>query len=518
MTDGSGVLIFFKDFSERGGDRYFLWSDGALTETDPHKLVEMTVRLVCHDYWLISPAIFRSAGRLPVSVVDVVEFARGTSGRRISKAVRERQDVRQTLLEFCDEAVVDSYLSAFYRQAELDASTLAVIGDALSRHWTELLGQAKINGEFERAIDVELPVFNELTSCVVHGIRVDEAKLREHKKKVDVDYYLTLKRFAEKHELPYEVPRDDVVVDRLESRGFDMSGVSLDYILRLLPMQDGFGDDLIELKRIHASRSILNRLSVGAGRIFPILDSQATVTSRIYFRDPALQGLPGYYRDVIVPDKGMELSYVDYDQFEVGVMAALSSDPKMLSLYSSGDLYLEVSRSLFECDEKRGFAKRLFLSYAYGMRRKSLIDAASASGGARLSAKQFFMEFNVFEEWKRSINAEFEKSGRIGTSMGNYLQRELVGPLTPKECRSSVSQVVQGTAALIFKKAILKVASLPDVKIKVPMHDALLVQHSPGFDRCLLIDTFASAMTEHFGGSIAGKASIEPFFKARGPG
>lgn len=515
MTDAVSVLMFVKDFSEGGGDRLFLWADGAVREIDAHSLVELPERLVCHDYWLISPAIFRSAGRLPVSVVDVVEFERGISGRRVSRSVRERQDIRQSLLGFCEEAVVDCYLSGFYRRTELDTQVLGVVGNALHRRWIELLEQARLDGELDRAMGIEVPVFNELTSCVVHGIRVDEAKLREHKRMVDVDYYLSLKRFAEKHGFPYEVPRDDLVVERLESHGFDMSGVSLDYILRLLPMEDGFGDDLIELRRVFASRAIISRLSVGAGRIFPIVDSQATVTSRIYYRDPAIQGLPSYYRDVIIPDRGMELSYVDYDQFEVGVMAALSADPQMLHLYSSGDLYLEVARGLFGGDEKRGVAKRLFLSYAYGMKQKALVDAAFALGASRRNAKQFFSEFKVFEGWKDSVNAEFKKSGRIGTSMGNYLRRELTGDLSPKERRSSVSQVVQGTAALIFKKAILKVSKLPMVRIKVPMHDALLVQHPIGYNRGLLVDTFVSAMTEHFDGAIDGKASIEPFFKAR---
>ena len=158
MTDAASVLMFVKDFSERGGDRLFLWADGAVREIDARSLVELPERLVCHDYWLISPAIFRSVARLPANVVDVVEFERGISGRRVSRSVRERQDIRQSLLGFCEEAVVDCYLSAFYRRAELDTQILGVVGNALHRRWIELLEQARLDGELDRAMDIEVQI------------------------------------------------------------------------------------------------------------------------------------------------------------------------------------------------------------------------------------------------------------------------------------------------------------------------------------------------------------------------
>ena len=47
------------------------------------------------------------------------------------------------------------------------------------------------------------------------------------------------------------------------------------------------------------------------------------------------------------------------------------------------------------------------------MKRRNLIDAAAAYGANRKVAREFF-KFSEFEDWKKSIWAEFERSGRVG--------------------------------------------------------------------------------------------------------
>jgi DNA polymerase-1 len=50
-----------------------------------------------------------------------------------------------------------------------------------------------------------------------------------------------------------------------------------------------------------------------------------------------------------------------------------------------------------------------------------------------------------------------------------------------KERRWSVSQVIQGTASLIFKKAIINLAAkFGPASILLPMHDAVLMQFPDG--------------------------------------
>jgi hypothetical protein len=93
------------------------------------------------------------------------------------------------------------------------------------------------------------------------------------------------------------------------------------------------------------------------------------------------------------------------------------------------------------------------------------------------------------------------------------MQREIIGPLSEQEKRSSVSQIVQGTASLIFKKTLLNLRSETNVQIKVPMHDAVLFQHDEKFNAETVAQIFSSTMTDHFEGKIQGKASISEFFE-----
>ncbi|HGN3169439.1 TPA: DNA polymerase [Pseudomonas aeruginosa] len=263
--------------------------------------------------------------------------------------------------------------------------------------------------------------------------------------------------------------------------------------------------------KIAKSRRVLNSIPLSQKRIFPIADSFGSITSRIYFKDPSLQNLSKQHRDILTPDEGKIFSYVDYEQYEAGIMAALSGDPILKKLYSDGDLYEFAAEAIFKNKNNRKQAKRLFLSYAYGMKRKSLYDAAVSYGAERQAVKNFFNQFNVFEEWKKAVVLEYQDKGRISTSLGNHMKRTRSGNITEQEKRSAVSQLVQGTASLIFKKTLLNLSNESMIELKVPMHDAILFQHPEAFDANIVADIFRRTMTEHFGSTIIGKASLSQF-------
>src|SRR3546814_6167347 len=88
--------------------------------------------------------------------------------------------------------------------------------------------------------------------------------------------------------------------------------------------------------------------------------------------------------------EGAELSFVDFDQFEVGIMAALSGDQQLAALDAAGDMYELFAESHLGLTGNRKAAKQLFLSYAYGMSRKALVDAAVELGAKREKAKDAF--------------------------------------------------------------------------------------------------------------------------------
>lgn len=146
-----------------------------------------------------------------------------------------------------------------------------------------------------------------------------------------------------------------------------------------------------------------------------------------------------------------------------------------------------------------------------GASRKALVDAAVSLGVERRKAKEAFRLFQRYEEWKKEVWTEFQSAGRVATVLGNHYRRTGGGQLTGREQRSAVSQVVQGTASLIFKRALLAVAAMDDVRVVLPMHDALLFEHSLAETPKRVVGIFQDIMTDVLGARVTGKASISDF-------
>ncbi len=201
------------------------------------------------------------------------------------------------------------------------------------------------------------------------------------------------------------------------------------------------------------------------------------------------------------------------------IMASLSCEPTLLELCCKGDLYAELASRIFGETRARDDAKTLFLAYSYGMGKNGLARLASRVTGdptdvSRLLDEHFFNMFSNVEQWKGSLYAVLANSGRIGTLLGNHRNRSKKGPLDACERRWAVSQVVQGTGALILKRVIQNLAQLtPEARVLLPMHDALLIE-MPSLEREKLTHEIVATLTDTFVQACPGTKpafSLEPF-------
>ncbi|TCL06981.1 DNA polymerase [Sodalis ligni] len=513
ISTGIKVFLFLKDYAELGNDKYFLLDQNGFSEVSAGDISSQSGLLVCHDYWLIAPSLVKRSGVLPPLVVDVDEFQTMISGSKQDRRLRDRKDLTRRASFFGIEPdLCREYFEIFNRSTPFDFSIYRRFGEILSDYWKALEETSTEKGEIQRFRTIEQPVSRYLITSLAKGIAIDTERLHFHKGKLDHDFYTALKEFSAKHNVPLEVPDDYDVISYLEPKGFDFTGVDVDYILKFVPMNSSYAKDVLYLRKLAQSRKVLNAIPVSNERVYPLVDVFGSITSRIYLRDPSLQNLAKRHRDILRPDGGKKFIYVDYDQYEVGIMAALSEDERLLALYSEGDMYEALAKQLFSEVGKRKHAKRLFLSYAYGMSIKSLVDAAASYGADRAKTKILFKSFSVFEQWKEKVWQLFLANGKIGTDLGNFLVRSHDGPLQGQEKRSAISQVVQGTASLIFKKALIAMSDHEEVELKLPMHDAVLAQVPEIYDTSLLTQLLASVMTKHFNDHITGKASLELFF------
>lgn len=512
MIDDAVVLLTFPDHETEKNGKTFTVSDGVVSEISYAELADAQCFYVCLEFKSVASEIVSRGHRLPSLVVDLEELIVATSLAQKVSEIRASIRLENLLRRF---GAVDDDVARFQalncNSLTFDEELLLRIGGAILRAFKVIARLAAIRQEWTRYIEVEAPVAIALYSDIMKGVPFDPDTLSKFRNEIEYDFFKALKDFSAKHDLPLEVPTSKDLEAILEGLGFDLENASVEFVLDFISMENGLGEDVQNLRRLRATRDALNGISHKKSTSYPQIDAQGTRTSRVLLKVPAIQNIPKKYREILVPRPSKAFSYVDYDQFEVGIMAALSGDPILLELYNQEDLYEAVSKSLFATEGMRKEAKRLFLSYAYGMRRKNLIDAAVNLGSSKQMAKSTFDQFVVFEAWKVDLAKRLAEDRRIGTRNGNYFHLQHKYAPTAKDIRSAVSQKVQGTGSLVFKMALLKLAKLDGFRIVLPMHDAVLVEHGLGDDPCKVVELFEGAMTDLFDGKIAGKASVSEF-------
>ncbi|MDQ1902074.1 DNA polymerase [Paracoccus sp. WLY502] len=506
------LLLFVKDFTGRGADAFYWFQDGRLQETDAASVVSFQGPILCHDFWMIRDALFDSTGTLPGIIIDVDELRIAVSGIPEERLSREKRDVTAHLGQYgAAQEVCDAYQKIFNKGAPFDEAVAAKAATAIAAMYLDLRERASADGELERFFSVEVPVYRLLQHSMSAGISLDTAGLSKKRAQAEHDYFLALKDYSAKHDMPLETPSRRNIEAKLIKEGFELDEVSVEYLLEFVPHDRDFGGDTMALLALDTTRKVLGSLTLSTDGTRPMVDVFGSRTSRVQLRSPSLQNIPKRYRSIVAAHGDAKLCYVDFDQFEVGIMAALSGDEELKRLYAAGDMYELFATTYLGLRGARKAAKQLFLSYAYGMSRKALVDAAVSLGVDRQKAKEAFRRFQRYEEWKKEVWTEFQSGGRVTTILGNHYRRANKGQLTGKEQRSAVSQVVQGTASLIFKRTLLMVASIRDTRIVLPMHDALLFEHKLAETPGKVVEAFENVMTDVLGGRVAGKASIGDF-------
>lgn len=508
----SRLLLFMKDFTERGADAFYWFQDGRLEETDAGSVVGFEGVVVCHDFWMIRDVLYDRTGTLPAAIIDVDEFRISISGVPEERLAREKRDVTTELGQYrVEQEVRDTYRKMFNKGVPFDPMVATRIATAMEALYLDLCGQASANGELNRFFSVEVPAYRLLQLSMSFGISIDASNLSAKRAQAEHDYFMLLKDYSAKHDMPLETPSKRAIQSKLLKEGFELDEVSVEYLLEFVPHERDFGGDTLALLAHDTARQVLGSLTLSTDRTRPVIDVFGSRTSRVHLRSPSLQNVPKRYRSIINAQGDSQLGYVDFDQFEVGVMAALSNDETLKQLYAAGDMYELFATTHLGLTGNRKAAKQLFLSYAYGMSRKALVDAAVSLGAERQKAKEAFRLFQRYEDWKKEVWTEFQSAGRVETVLGNHYRRSAAGQLTGKEKRSAVSQVVQGTASLIFKRALLAAGLIEDLKLVLPMHDALLFAYNQTDTPARVVEAFAGVMTEVLGGRVTGKASISDF-------
>lgn len=501
MSDIDTYLSFFADpFQTAEPALAFGEGNREPREITLEELSKIRKPIVAHDFWMLVNSFRVRNLRLPSCIIDIPTAIKLCTGqprsafrnaypwdywRAIKPLFARSESVGQ--YDHIREIFFSKQHLSFNR-AELPALLKSLVQRTIEL-WQKVAADLDSRGETKRFFEIELPIYNLFLERQLLGIQIDKELITSHIKTLTHEHYSSLKLLRTKYKIPERdlewnnlkqlcTTREPFLADKeAELENFE------DY-LRLIAYGSDFAKTAETFRRSLQDKLTLERIGVTNERIYPVFDTVGTVTSRILVSDPLIQHIRRRYRGVLHPDPGKRLVYLDYKQFEPGILAQFSGDKELITTYNQSDLYLLLSQALFNSDLKRDLCKRLFLAFSYGMDRKNIVALLTSSEAdnnnktrVEKAVQGFFSKFSSIEPWKRAIAEELHLSGRIGTSLGNFRYRKRDGDLAAEERRWAISQVVQGSASLILKRAILGLTSLRhELQILLPMHDAVLLQ------------------------------------------
>lgn len=313
--------------------------------------------------------------------------------------------------------------------------------------------------ESKRFFDVELAVNAVIYKAQKLGIGINLEIANNRCKELDLRIYEIKNILQLEHNI--FTPDDiETQINYLDKKKYTIIR-SLEYSFRIRNKSDIVCNLFYELSRNQKDLdSLLFILSHwgGAGRTYPYYIGFGTITSRIILRQPSLQNLRRSNRDIIVPDPGTSLLYIDYGQFEAGILASLSDDKSLIKLYDS-DIYFDLALQVIGNKEERGEAKIIFYRYMYG-------DTSLPK-----EALNYFQKFKELQIFKKQIDKEISVYKKIGTEHGNYRRS------FEEETSWALSHRVQSTASYIYKMALIRVSrEVRLAQFLIPMHDGTVYQ------------------------------------------
>jgi hypothetical protein len=230
------------------------------------------------------------------------------------------------------------------------------------------------------------------------------------------------------------------------------------------------------------SQMRLSKLAIGPdGRNRCLLSAYASRTSR---NQPSnskfIFGPAVWLRSLIKPDEGDAIAYVDWEQQEFGIAAALSQDPAMMKAYQTGDPYMEFARMAKAVPPdatKKSHPRERELFKATSLAVQYLMGSDSLA--ARLGIPTFEARnllnlhrevFRKFWSWSNAVVDYAMLHNRIFTVFGWQCQ------VTDKtKERSLRNYPMQANGAEMLRLAC-SLATEQGIKVCAPVHDALLVE------------------------------------------
>ncbi|MBF8291627.1 MAG: polymerase [Steroidobacteraceae bacterium] len=235
------------------------------------------------------------------------------------------------------------------------------------------------------------------------------------------------------------------------------------------------------------------------GRVHTSYHQAVAVTGRLSSSDPNLQNIPirtpegRRIRQAFIAPKGHVLLAADYSQIELRIMAHLSGDESLRRAFAAeGDIHRATAAEVFGVEpaavtsDQRRAAKAINFGLIYGM---SAFGLARQLGIERHAAQEYvgryFGRYPGVREYMEHTRALARSQGFVETLFGRRLYLPDINSRDRQAQqyaeRSAINTPMQGTAADIIKRAMIKVhawlaAESVPAHLVMQVHDELVLE------------------------------------------
>jgi DNA polymerase-1 len=253
-----------------------------------------------------------------------------------------------------------------------------------------------------------------------------------------------------------------------------------------------------KLKSTYTDR-LPEQINPRTGRVHTSYHQAVAATGRLSSSDPNLQNIPvrtaegRRIRQAFVAPKGYKLLAADYSQIELRIMAHLSKDEGLLNAFRDDlDVHTATAAEVFKVElaevtsNQRRSAKAINFGLIYGMGAQKLgKDIGVDTKTAKAYIDVYFARYPGVREYMDRTRAQAADQGYVETLFGRRLYLPEINSNKPQERagaeRTAINAPMQGTAADIIKKAMVKVdnwltASGLDAKVILQVHDELVLE------------------------------------------
>ena len=255
---------------------------------------------------------------------------------------------------------------------------------------------------------------------------------------------------------------------------------------------------LSKLKSTYTDKLPLE-INPATGRIHTSYHQAVAATGRLSSSDPNLQNIPirssegRQIRQAFVVPKGQVMVAADYSQIELRIMAHLSQDEGLLNAFAAGqDVHKATAAEVFGLtvdqvtSDQRRSAKAINFGLIYGM---SAFGLAKQLGISRAQSQdyigRYFTRYPGVQEYMDETKAKAARQGYVETLYGRRLYLPDInasnGIARQASERTAINAPMQGTAADIIKRAMIKVdewlaSSGLNARMTMQVHDELIFE------------------------------------------